>query len=57
MVAEHLRAAAALTLRYSALRPDLAERIEAAVQRVLVDGSKTPDIAGPANDLENGNPP
>jgi 3-isopropylmalate dehydrogenase len=34
-------------LRHSALRPDLAQRIEAAVQRVLAEGLRTPDIAEP----------
>ncbi|MCX7692081.1 3-isopropylmalate dehydrogenase [Tepidimonas taiwanensis] len=35
---------AAMMLRYSLQRPDAAARIEAAVQRVLADGLRTPDI-------------
>ena len=38
---------AAMMLRYSLGRGDLADRVEAAVKRVLADGLRTGDIAGP----------
>lgn len=36
----------AMALRYSLGRPDLADRIEAAIDRVLGQGLRTPDLAG-----------
>ena len=36
-----------MMLRYSLGRGDLADRVEAAVKRVLADGLRTGDIAGP----------
>ncbi len=37
----------AMMLRYSLHEPELAERIESAVSRVLDDGVRTPDIHAP----------
>ena len=44
----------AMALRHSLARPDLAERIEAAVSRTLDDGVRTRDLGGSASTSEMG---
>jgi 3-isopropylmalate dehydrogenase len=44
----------AMALRHSLARPDLADRIEAAVSRTLEDGVRTRDLGGNASTREMG---